>query len=210
MRFGSNLAQASKLERGLLLALALSEVLQKGGEKIGLLGGAPPSRSPNLSARFLDIWLRAAEEGQTSTQQTTLPPVKILPQRAKAIFISDCLMPISDLAARLSIVAGKGAKGVLICVADPLELVFSFTGHTRLEDVAHVLANTHRTFNKIENVRQTYLAKRAAHKAALTKLCALYGWQFLQHDTSHPPIACLIAALSALSLNQAQNFGKGA
>ncbi|MEM0906391.1 MAG: DUF58 domain-containing protein, partial [Pseudomonadota bacterium] len=62
MRARSRLAMSSKEERAVVLLLALADLLGRGGERIGLLGGPPPTARRNAADRLAENLL-GTEEG---------------------------------------------------------------------------------------------------------------------------------------------------
>ena len=66
MRFRSSLAKVSKESRALVLGLALAELLARGGERVGLMGG-PPFTGRSAARRVAEMLL-----GDTSEE--SLPP----------------------------------------------------------------------------------------------------------------------------------------
>ncbi len=55
MRFGSTLAEGPKLDRAVVLALALAELAVRGGERVGLVGLTRPVASRDVIDRFAEV-----------------------------------------------------------------------------------------------------------------------------------------------------------
>src|ERR1700749_39092 len=68
MAFVSNLAEATKLERSLVVAMALAEVLVEGGEVFGIPGLLRPTESRNVVEKIAQAIVHDAAE------RTSLPP----------------------------------------------------------------------------------------------------------------------------------------
>src|ERR1700761_126033 len=68
MAFVSNLAEATKLERSLVVAMALAEVLVEGGERIGIPGLLRPTASRNVVEKIAQAVLH------DPAARTSLPP----------------------------------------------------------------------------------------------------------------------------------------
>ena len=96
MRFGSALAEGSKLDRAIVLALALADVAVRGGERVGLLGLSRPIAHRSVIDRFAEILLAAERSG--APMAAALPAQAPLAARAKLALIGDFLSPEADIA----------------------------------------------------------------------------------------------------------------
>ena len=133
MRARSRLAMASKEERGIVLLLALADLLGRGGERIGLLGGPPPSSRRDAADRI-------AEALATDVAMSPEPPLHGVRRHADVVLIGDFLDPMSALEPTFSTLAGYGARTHLVQVLDPAEERFPFDGRTRFVDPESGLA----------------------------------------------------------------------
>src|SRR5690606_32338987 len=87
MGFVSSLAAQSKVERALVLALALSEALVDAGERVGLIGLAPPRASRNIVERFAELVAKGS-----AGQDADLPAAEALPPLSEVVLVSDFLV----------------------------------------------------------------------------------------------------------------------
>ncbi|MGR3623528.1 DUF58 domain-containing protein [Pseudophaeobacter sp.] len=184
MRFASTPALPQKIDRARLIGLALSILMLRGGERVGLTGGSLPPKRGNLQV------LRLAEALSRDQDQDYAPPEdRAMAPHARALFISDFLGPFAPLEQALSKAADRGVRGVLLQVLDPSEEQFPFGGRTRFESVTGALA--HETL-KAAGLRDRYLDRLAERRDALIRLCRLAGWHFGQHHSSDSALKSLM------------------
>lgn len=194
MRFASAPELPQKIERARLIGLALSILMLRAGERVGLTGGGLPPKRGNLQA------LRLAEALSRDQDQDYAPPEdRALIPHARALFISDFLGPFEPLEQALSKAADRGVRGVLLQVLDPSEEQFPFGGRTRFQSVTGAL--THETL-KAADLRDRYLERLAERRDALDRLCRLAGWQFGQHHSNEAALAALMWLYNALDRSQ--------
>jgi len=175
MRFSSDDNLPSKLERARLMGLALSILLIRGGERVGLTGTDLPPRRGNVQV------LRLAEFLSQDDETDFAPPEhRALIPHARAVFISDFLGPLEEVKLAMSKAADRGVRGCMYQVLDPTEELFPFKGRTIFESMGGTLR--HETL-KAADLKSRYLERLATRKAELTELCQMAGWQFATHHT---------------------------
>jgi uncharacterized protein (DUF58 family) len=182
MRFQSNLAQVSKESRALVLALALAELLARGGERVGLMGG-PPFTGRAAARRVAEMLL-----GDTS--ETSLPPHAKLTRFSECLLFSDFLEPIPAMAERFEAIAAQGVRGHLVQVLDPAEETLPYAGRTEFaasEGRDRVIAG------RAENLRERYQERLKRHRLDLTEVTRRLGWSFIINHTDRPPEEALLA-----------------
>lgn len=184
MAFVSSLAQSSKIERALVLGLALADLMVRGGERVGHLGLTHPAASRNIVDRLCGAI--AADRAAPAD----LPPIQPLPAMTEAVLIGDFLTPAARVRAAIESLAGRGARGHVVLVADPVEETFPFEGQAVLADVEG--PETLRV-GDAASFRDLYLARMAEHRAALREACARRGWSFAIHRTDRPASEPLLA-----------------
>ena len=113
MRFRSSLAKVTKESRAVVLALALAELLARGGERVGLFG-RPPFTGRAAARRVAEIMM-----GDTS--DASLPPNAKLSRFSECLLFSDFLEPVAEMAERFEEIASQGVRGHLVQVLDPAE-----------------------------------------------------------------------------------------
>jgi uncharacterized protein (DUF58 family) len=169
MRFASDNALPTKIDRARLLGLAASILMVRGGERVGLTGTDLPPRRGNAQI------LRMADAFSVDDDTDFAPPEhRAMVPHAQALFISDFMGDMAEIKLALSKAADRGVRGAMMQVLDPSEEAFPFKGHTIFESVGGTLR--HETL-KASDLRTRYLDRLAERKAELTHLC--------QFDTHH-------------------------
>jgi uncharacterized protein (DUF58 family) len=182
MRFQSNLASVSKESRALVLALALAELLARGGERVGLMGG-PPFTGRAAARRVAEMLL-----GDTS--ETSLPPNAKLSRFSECLLFSDFLEPVAAMAERFEEIAAQGVRGHLVQVLDPAEETLPYAGRTEFvanEGRDRVIAG------RAETLRARYQERLKRHRLDLTDVTRRLGWSFIINHTDRPPEEALLA-----------------
>ena len=194
MRFASDKGLPDKADRARLLGLALSILLLRGGERVGLTGAALPPRRGNPQI------LRLAELlCQEDTREYAPPEHRGMIPHARAIFISDFLGDLDPVRTALTKAADRGVRGVLYHLLDPAEEAFPFAGRTIFESVGGTLR--HETL-KANDLRDRYLDRLAARKDELQQLCVRTGWRYGLHHTDASAQSALLWLYGALDARQ--------
>lgn len=190
MRFKSSDTVPEKSERARLLALAASILLIRGGERVGITGGALMPRSgENQISRLAELL------SKDSTEDYQSPDARGLPPHARAVFVSDFLSDISHIVAALTKASDRGVQGVLLQVLDPSEEAFPYRGRTVFQSVGGSIS--HETL-KAGDLRQRYLDRLASRKDELTALSSASGWRYHCHRTNESASAALLWLYRAL------------
>jgi uncharacterized protein (DUF58 family) len=190
MAYRSNLANQAKIDRALVLGLAAADLLVRGGERVGLLGGKPMA-TRDIIDRLADALIEQAKRGDGGD----LPPARPIAARARAVLIGDFLSPAEETAGVLHSLASQGASGCLLMVADPVEETFPFVGHAELQDVE---TGERLRAGRVETFRQDYLARLAAHREYLRAAARAAGWELLLHRTDRPASEAVLHLRSRL------------
>ena len=194
MRFASDKGLPDKADRARLLGLALSILLLRGGERVGLTGTALPPRRGNPQV------LRLAELlCQEDTREYAPPEHRGMIPHARAIFISDFMGDLEPVQTALTKAADRGVRGVLCHLLDPAEEAFPFAGRTIFESVGGTLR--HETL-KANDLRDRYLDRLAARKDELQQLCVRTGWRYGLHHTNASAQSALLWLYGALDARQ--------
>ncbi|MEP6066149.1 MAG: DUF58 domain-containing protein [Paracoccaceae bacterium] len=190
MRFASSSDLSSKADRGRLIGLALSVLLIRGGERVGLTGTRLPPRRGNAQL------LRLAELFSEDSDDDYAPPEhRAMIPHARAVFVSDFLGPIEEVKLALTKAADRGVRGVVLQVLDPSEEAFPFRGRTIFESVGGTLS--HETL-KATDLKDRYLDRLAERKSELKALCDVAGWQYGLHHTDSSAQSALLWLWRAL------------
>ena len=191
MLFQSQQTLPMKAQRAAVLGLAISILLAKGGEKIGLTDlGDPPRQGLAQIEKMAMALARTSPDQEFST-----PARKEMRQGQKAIFISDFLGDWDKIFENLSYAANQNVNGYLVQVLDPVEEDFPFRGRTVLFSM-----NKGHKFETLraQSLRNEYREKLAERKAALKQLSKKTGWRYFCHQTDEAASVPLIWLYRAL------------
>ena len=183
MGFSGARDRAPKRERARLLALALSVLLLKGGERVGLLP-ALPARAGRAQLDPLTLTLLDDDSADYGA-----PPPAILPAHSRAVFLSDFLGDPAAVQDSVGRAADRGVRGALVQVLDPVEEEFPYQGRSIFESMAGALR--HETL-RANDLQARYRDRLAARKDMLAGLGRATGWQVLVHHTDQPAAQALI------------------
>ncbi len=188
MAFSGDNVRAPKLDRALRLALALSVLLLRGGERVGLSGMAPkPGR-----AQIMDLLAGLSSDG---AEDYGVAEVAGMVSHGRAVFLSDFLGNLDPLETALTHAADRGVRGVLLQVLDPAEEDFPYLGRTVFESMQGSLR--HET-QSAGDLRTRYLDRLAERKARLATLASAMGWHYHCHHSGQSAQIALLWAYSAL------------
>lgn len=188
MAFSGDKDRAPKLDRARLLALALSVLLLRGGERVGLSGMVPkPGRAQLLG-------LVAALEAEDQADYGA-PDATGMVSHGRAVFLSDFLGKLEPVEAALTAAADRGVRGVLLQVLDPAEEDFPYQGRTIFESMQGSLR--HET-QSAGDLRARYLERLAERKDRLGHLAAAMGWHYHCYHTGQSAQSALLWAYNAL------------
>jgi len=192
MNFRSHLAPVTKLDRALVLMLAASELLVRGGERVGLLGLTQPSASRRATTRIAEA---IATHAGNPTLTRSQPPKARIGGFSAVILVSDFLDPIDVIRDHIEALAASGASGHLVQVLDPAEETLPYEGRTEFlapEGGESWIAD------RAESLRARYQARINAHRAEIVTLATRLGWSFLLHHTDRPPAEPLLSLIMQL------------
>jgi uncharacterized protein (DUF58 family) len=187
MAFASDLAQASKFERAVVLGLAAADLLVRGGERVGLIGLTRPLATRGVIERFAEA---IALDERLNGAGAPLPPEIPLGARSQVVLIGDFLIEAAAVRRVIDALSAQGAVGQALMIADPIEETFPFQGHTEFigADGAMRLRAP-----RAQGLREAYLVKLAAHRDTVRAACAARGWDFALHRTDRPAAQALLA-----------------
>jgi uncharacterized protein (DUF58 family) len=174
MVFASPLVRVTKLDRALVIALALAEVLVEGGERIGVPGLMRPTASRNVIDKIAQSIVHDAGE------RASLPPSFAPSPLAEIVVLSDLWSPIADVLNSLSQLSASGAHGHMVQIVDPAEETFPYAG--RIEFVEPEGAGAI-TAGRAETWQADYAARIARHRAEIRAETDRLGWSFIIHRT---------------------------
>jgi uncharacterized protein (DUF58 family) len=189
MAFTSASTHDTKLDRTLVLALALAEVLVDGGERIGIPGLLRPTASRNVVEKIAQAIVHDPAE------RASLPPTFTPSVLAETVVLSDFWSPIARLREMIAQLSATGSAGHLVQIVDPAEETFPYAG--RIEFVEPEGAGTI-TAGRAETWRADYVERIRNHRAEIRADTDRLGWSFIIHRTDRPASELLINLHSQL------------
>ena len=183
MHFTSALASESKLNRALVVAFALAEVLVHAGERVGIPGLMRPTGSRNVLDKMANAILHDV------TERASLPPSFVPSALAEIVVLSDFWSPMSEIHGMLSGLSASGAHGTLIQVVDPAEETFPYAG--RIEFVEPEGGGVI-TAGRAESWASDYVARVARHRDEIRNETNKLDWLFSTHTTSRSAAELLL------------------
>ncbi len=198
MAFSSDLATAPKVERGIVLGLALADALVGAGERVGLLGLRPPAATRRIAELVAECYAadRAGEDDD-------LPPALAVHRMDEVLLVGDFLSPLPEIVSRVEAISSRGARGHLLLVVDPVEETFPFDGQAMLEEGE---AGLRLRIGDARAWRGAYRIRMDAHRRGLDELVRRRGWTVTVHHTDRPASE---AALRIQTLLAASRPGGG-
>lgn len=192
MAFRSHLSETLKLDRGVVLALALADMLARGGERIGVPGIMAPRIGQDTAERFAAALI--------SAEPVDWPPTVRLARFADVVILSDFLAPIEALRSRLQTIAAQGARLHMLQILDPAEESFPYDGRLEFRD-----PETGGTWlaERAGSLKERYQDRLAAHRSELSVMAQRAGYSFSVHHTDRP------AAEGLLFLHGQLSSGRG-
>jgi uncharacterized protein (DUF58 family) len=183
MAFASHQARDSKLERGLIVAFALADLLVAGGERVGIPGLMNPTASNNVIDKMAQAMLH------DDATRPSLPPSFVPSALAEIVVLSDFWSPMPDITNMLAGLSSSGAHGTLIQVVDPAEESFPYSG--RIEFVEPEGGEVI-TAGRAESWMNDYVARVALHRDQIRAETNKLDWLFSTHTTSRSAAELLL------------------
>jgi uncharacterized protein (DUF58 family) len=191
MEFSGDRTRTTKVDRARVLAMAVSVLLIRAGERVGLADSVAPPRSGEVQLMRLAQHVAAA----SGSADYGAPEARAMLPFSRAVFLSDFLGDPGPVEAALTQAADKGVKGAIMQVLDPLEEDFPFEGRTIFESMTGALL--HET-KRAGDLRSRYVARLNERKDRLRTLARTTGWVYTVHRTSDPAQGALLWLYHAL------------
>jgi len=192
MTFASTLSSDSKLERALVFAFALAEVLVQGGERVGVPGLMRPTANRHVIEKMAESILH------DPTERASLPPNFAPSPLSEIVMLSDLWSPIAEVRATIAQLSATGAHGHVVQIVDPAEESFPYSG--RVEFIEPEGAGSV-TAGRAETWRNDYQNIIARHRADIRAETNLRGWSFAIHRTDRPASELLLVLHSRMGDN---------
>jgi uncharacterized protein (DUF58 family) len=183
MAFASRDARDSKLERGLIVAFALADLLVAGGERVGIPGLMNPTASSNVIDKMAQAMLH------DDATRLSLPPSFVPSALAEIVVLSDFWSPIPEIRSMLAGLSSSGAHGTLIQVVDPAEETFPYSGRVEFVEPE---GGEMITAGRAESWMNDYVARVALHRDEIRAETNRLDWLFSTHTTSRSAAELLL------------------
>ncbi len=191
MEFSGDRNRTTKADRARLLALAVSVLLIRAGERVGLADPVAPPRPGEVQlVRLAQTFTAPAGDADYGA-----PEARAMLTGSRAVFISDFLGDPAPVETALTLAADRGVRGALVQVLDPVEETFPFDGRTIFESMTGAIRHETR---RAGDLRERYRARLAERKDRLATLARRVDWQFSIHHTDQPAQAALLWLYHAL------------
>lgn len=199
MGFVSDLAQASKIERALVLGLALADAFVEAGERVGILGLLSPRASRQIAEKVAETLV--ADRGSL---EDDLPPSAPIATLDEAILVSDFLSPAHEIAAMIEGISGRGARGHLVMIVDPVEETFPFQGQAILHDLE---AGLRLHIGDAATWGVAYRERIGRHRAEIADLVRRRGWTLTIHRTDRPASEVALRLMTLVTTSRGTTLG---
>jgi uncharacterized protein (DUF58 family) len=183
MAFASKDAHDSKLERAIIVAFALAELLVAGGERVGIPGLMNPTASRSVIDKMAQAMLH------DDAERPSLPPSFVPSALAEIVVLSDFWSPMADITTMLAGLSASGAHGTLVQIVDPAEETFPYSG--RIEFVEPEGFGVI-TAGRAERWADDYVARVELHRDQIRAETNRLDWLFTTHTTSRSAAELLL------------------
>jgi uncharacterized protein (DUF58 family) len=198
MGYASDLAQAPKIERALVLGLALADTFVEGGERVGLLGLMPARASRHIAEKVAEALV-----SDPSGLDEDLPPRASVGRFDEAVLIGDFLSPVSEISNVLEGVSARGAHGHLVMIVDPVEETFPFLGQAVLHDLE---VGVQLRVGDAGSWGNAYRERIRLHRDAIADLTRRRGWTMTVHHTDRPASEAALRILTLLAASRGRTL----
>ena len=202
MSFKSHLGHVTKQERALVLALASTELLVRGGERVALLGITQPTANRRAMQRMAEQLVMSGDRALKVSE----PAAERLARFSSIILFSDFLDPIEKVRESIEALGAAGANGHLVQVLDPAEETLPYKGRTEFTSPD---GSERWVADRVEGLRDRYRDRFLAHRAAIQEIAHRLGWSFLVHHTDRPASEPMLALMMYLQGKGGAAPGKG-
>lgn len=189
MEFRSRLSATTKIDRAVILMLALADMLGRGGERVGIPGMKEARVGRDSADRIADVLARPG-------LRQDWPNLDRVGRFSDVVLLSDFLWPPELLRERLRALAGRGANLHLLQVFDPAEETFPYEGRLEFRD-----PETGDTWlaERAGTLRSDYQARLEMHRELIRDFARQAGFSFSVHHTDRPAAEGLLFLQGRLS-----------
>ncbi|MBB4039046.1 uncharacterized protein (DUF58 family) [Microvirga flocculans] len=199
MGYVSDLAQASKIERAIVLGLALAHCFVESGERVGMLGSMPPRATRQIAESMAQALV-----ADRASREDDLPPQASIAPQHEAVLIGDFLSPLREIAAMVEGISSRGARGHLVMIVDPVEETFPFQGQAVLHDLEDGLSLR---IGDAASWGQAYRLRIRQHREELQDLARRRGWTLTIHRTDRPASEAALRIMTLVATSRGAGIG---
>lgn len=191
MNWSSSDKLPTKQNRSTVLCMALASLLMRAGERCAVIGETDRPRSGRLGLERITQRL-AISNGPVDNLKSKIPA------HAHLVIASDFLEEPEIWKSRLSLLASRPVRGILIKIADPAEMRFPYKGRLDMRFPGKQnLPNF--ILGRAERAREAYQQKYLAHQDAISNIARHMNWPLVTHTTDQPANLALTALYMTLS-----------
>jgi uncharacterized protein (DUF58 family) len=184
----------SKNERAALLALAVSVLLIKAGERVALMGTDAAQPRPGR-AQLNRMALALGGDPRDDRLDYGVPPNDRMTRGGRVVFFSDFLGDMEALTPALNHAADLGVRGCFVQILDESEEAFPFDGRMIFESMG---GTTEFETQRARALREAYAERLAERRETIKAYARHLGWRWLFHNTSQTPRSALLWLYMAL------------
>src|SRR6186713_1176116 len=167
MVFASPLVWETKLDRALIIAFALAQIMVEGGERVGIPGLMRPTASRNVIDKMAEALIHDLSE------RASLPPNFAPSPLSEVVMLSDFWSPIAEVRQKIAQLSGSRAHGHVLQIVDPVEETFPYHGRIEFLDPEGPGSIT---AGRAESWRDDYVARLERHRAEIRAETSHLGW----------------------------------
>ncbi len=202
MKYRSSKALPFKIDRGLLISLALCSLVLRASERVQLLS----SRSSQIATHERHLERLAEDLMPEDEAFETAVPIREVAQRSDLVLISDFFDEFSLLEETIIYYADQHVHGTLLQVLDPAEEEFPFDGRTLFRNPE---ADDTYLAERAQSIKSDYQERLSVLQSSLSALCQKVGWRFHVHRTDRSPNLALLALYQSMSAKSEHTAKRG-
>jgi uncharacterized protein (DUF58 family) len=201
MRFRSHLTETEKRDRALVLTFAISELLVRAGERIGIPGLMPPTNQYNAPQKLAHTIAAHADHPFFDR----LPSDQPLRRFSEVLMFSDFLSPPEQTIETIRELAGRGVRGHLVQVLDPAEESLPYRGRVKFESMEGGYSYL---AGRAQDLADKYSHRLQEHREAIRSAAQQHRFSFMVHHTDRPAVEALLALHSRLGTSGIEDFAR--
>lgn len=194
MNFSSNSNLPSKRMRADLLCLALANLLNRSGERFGLIGQSNRASTGRAGLEKLCEHLLSSDKSDDKP-----PQADRVVKHSNVVLMGDFLMSVKELQHIFATFAERNIKGHIVQILDPAEETLPYQGRVHfmgMENDGDMLVK------RVQSLRDRYCKRLKAHRQGLIDIASVHGWDVFVHHTNYTPETALLTLYMALTNHQ--------